>query len=128
MESPYPVDATADRYEDAARERGIWVFPRFDQAAAEEEYDEDLLPTIVLAVGNPGYGTPFIRQNQIAGIDFPPKALVYEDPAGQVWLAYNSAEYLYRTIFERHGLDYPEDDVAFYRELFDDLATEATAP
>lgn len=104
------------------------MFPRFDHAAVAGGYDEDLPPTIVLAVGNPGYGTPFIRANQIAGIDFPPKALVYEDPAGQVWLAYNSAEYLYKTMIERHGLDYPKDDVAFYRGLLDDLATEATAP
>ncbi|KIT18218.1 DUF302 domain-containing protein, partial [Jannaschia aquimarina] len=87
VESRHSVEATADRYEAAARERGIRVFPRFDHAEAAAEHDETLPPTVVIPFGNPGYGTPFMRQNQIAGIDFPPKALIYEDPDGQVWLA-----------------------------------------
>ena len=128
LESPHSVEVTADRYEAAAREKGIRVFPRFDHAEAAREYDEDLPPTVVIAVGNPRYGTQFMRENQIAGIDFPPKALVYEDTNGQVWLAYNSAEYLYQTIFERHGLEYPADDIAFYSNLLNELATAATAP
>ena len=37
-------------------------------------------------------------------IDVPPKALVWEDDQGKVWLSYNSAEYLYKTIYSRHGL------------------------
>ncbi|MEM7497959.1 MAG: DUF302 domain-containing protein [Pseudomonadota bacterium] len=128
VESPHPVAITADRYEAAAREKGIRVFSRFDHAQAAREYDEELPPTVVIAVGNPRYGTKFMRENQIAGIDFPPKAVVYEDPEGQVWLAYNSAEYLYETIFARHGLDYPADDVAFYSAVLEELAATATAP
>lgn len=127
VESPHSVEVTADRYEAAARERGIRVFPRFDHAQAAQEYDETLPPTVVIAVGNPGYGTRFMRENPIAGIDFPPKALVYEDPDGQVWLAYNSAAYLYETIFARHGLEYPAEDVAFYEGLLEGLAEAATS-
>ncbi|KIT17467.1 DUF302 domain-containing protein [Jannaschia aquimarina] len=128
VESAHSVEVTADRYEDAARERGIRVFARHNHTEAAREYEETLSPTIVIAVGNPGYGTRFIRENQLAGIDFPPKALAYEDPQGRVWLAYNSAEYLYETIFARHGLDYPPEDVAFYADLLESLAEAATSP
>ena len=44
-----------------------------------------------------------IRRMMLA-IDVPPKALVWEDDQGKVWLSYNSAEYLYKTIYSRHGL------------------------
>jgi hypothetical protein len=43
-------------------------------------------------------------QDAAAAIDVPPKALVWEDDQGKVWLSYNSAEYLYKTIYPRHGL------------------------
>ncbi len=38
--------------------------------------------------------------NQTAGIDLPQKALVWQDENGQVWLGYNSPQYLSR----RHKL------------------------
>lgn len=127
VESPHSVEETANRYEEAAEEKGIRVFARHDHAQAAEEYDQELPPTVVLSVGNPGYGTKFMVENQVAAIDFPPKALVYEDPEGQVWLVYNSSEYFFGTIFERHGLSYPPEDVEFYAGLLEELATSATA-
>ncbi len=126
-QSPHSVEVTAERYEQAARDKGIRVFPRFDHGEAAREYEQDLPPTVVIAVGNPKYGTKFMRTNPVAGIDFPPKAVVYEDAEGQVWLAYNSAEYLYGTIFERHGLEYPADDVTFYSKVLEDLSNAAVA-
>src|SRR5215467_11756265 len=49
----------------------------------------------------PQGGTPLVA------IDFAPKALVWEDDQGKVWLSYNSADYLYKTIYPRHGIDAP---------------------
>ncbi len=66
-------------------------------------------------------------KNPISGIDFPPKAIVYEDADGQVWIAYNSADYLYGTIFERHCLTYPEGDVEFYGNVLEHLTDFAVA-
>jgi len=66
-----------------------------------------------------------MRTNQLADLDFPPRTVIYQNQNGQVWLAYNSAEYLYRAIFERHGLEYPQGDVQFYAnvlEKFSDFA------
>ncbi|MEM8798030.1 MAG: DUF302 domain-containing protein [Pseudomonadota bacterium] len=124
-ESPHSVAQTADRFEAAARERGMKVFPRFDHAAAAAEFERTMPPSVVLSVGNPKYGTQFMLENPVAGIDFPPKAIVYQDSEGKVWIAYNTAEYLYRTIFERHGLSYPEKDIEFYRGVLEDLTSKA---
>jgi uncharacterized protein (DUF302 family) len=101
------------------------VFPRFDHAAAAKEYGLELPPLVVISFGNPKYGTKFMAQEPLAGIDFPPKAAVYEDADGRVWLAYNSSPYLYEVVFKRHGLDYPEGDVAFYAKLLEELTAKA---
>jgi len=94
---------------------------------AAAEYDRELPPTVVVAFGNPAYGTPFIAQSPTAGIDFPPKAVVYEDAEGQVWIAYNSAEYLFGPIYERHELEAPDGDAQFYSDLLDELSDQAVA-
>ena len=124
-QSKYSVQETAERFEAAVRAKGIKVFPRFDHAAAAKEYGLDLRPSLVLSFGNPKYGTKFISRQPLAGIDFPPKALVYQDDNGKVWLAYNSSKYLYEVIFERHGLGYPEGDVTFYAKLLEELTDQA---
>ena len=41
-----------------------------------------------------------MQASQATGIDLPLKALVFEDAAGKVWLAYNDP----RWIAQRHGL------------------------
>lgn len=125
--SPHSVEETATRFEEAARERGMNVFPRIDHAAAAKSKGTEMPPAIVVSVGNPKYGTPFMIENPVAAIDFPPKAVVYQDADGKVWISYNSAEYLYGTIFKRHGLTHPEGDVAFYAKVLEELTNYAVA-
>ncbi|MEM9479955.1 MAG: DUF302 domain-containing protein [Verrucomicrobiota bacterium] len=123
--SKHSVQETVERFEAAVRAKGIKVFPRFDHAAAAEEYGLELPSLVVVSFGNPKYGTKFMARAPLAGIDFPPKALVYEDDEGKVWLAYNSSKYLYEVIFKRHGLDYSADDVEFYAKLLEELTDQA---
>ena len=126
--SPHSVEETINRFEQAAKERGMTVFPRVDHAAAAKQNGKQMPPAVVVSVGNPKYGTPFMIKNPLAAIDFPPKALVYEDADGKVWIAYNTAQYLYGTIFKRHGLEHPAGDVNFYAGLLEDLTDFAVAP
>ena len=127
-QSPHSIAETVRRFETAAKAKGMRVFPRIDHAAAAKAHGKTMPPTIVVSVGNPKYGTKFMLKNPIAAIDFPPKAVVYEDGDGRVWISYNTSEYLYRTIFARHGLDYPEGDIAFYAKLLEELTNAAIAP
>lgn len=126
--SPHSVALTVQRFETAIKAKGMKVFPRFDHAAAAREYGMKMRPTVVVSFGNPKFGTPFMTRHPASGIDFPPKAIVYQDANGRVWLAYNSSSYLYETIFKRHGLAYQEKDVEFYRNVLDELVESAVAP
>jgi len=47
----------------------------------------------------------------------PPKALVWEDDPGKVWLSSNSADYIYKTIYPRHGAQVPPNYAAFAKLL-----------
>jgi uncharacterized protein (DUF302 family) len=57
-------------------------------------------PTKLLIFGKPEAGTPLMLAAPRIAIDLPLKILVWEDPAGQVWVSANSAGYLR----ERYGL------------------------
>jgi uncharacterized protein (DUF302 family) len=99
LKSPYPAKDTMNRLEDLAKQRGFNVFTRIDHAAGAGKVGKTLRPTEVLIFGNPQGGTPVMECAQSVGIDLPPKALVWEDAQGQVWLGYNDPAWIVR----RHG-------------------------
>ena len=57
-------------------------------------------PTKLLVFGSPKAGTPLMLAAPSAAIDLPLKILVAQDAQGEVWISYNSPEYLK----DRHGL------------------------
>ena len=99
VKSPYGVKETLDRFESAAKAKGLNVFLRLDHAAGAQKIGKTLRPTELLIFGNPQGGTPLMECAQSAGIDLPLKALAWQDANGQVWLAYNDPRYL----ATRHG-------------------------
>ncbi|MGD9693839.1 MAG: DUF302 domain-containing protein [Lautropia sp.] len=101
VQSPYSVKETIDRFETAAKSRGINIFLRLDHAESAKKIGKTLRPTELLVFGNPQGGTPLMECAQSAGIDLPLKALAWQDAAGKVWLAYNDPKYLAL----RHGAD-----------------------
>jgi uncharacterized protein (DUF302 family) len=102
--SKYSVEDTIRRFEEAVTAAGWMVFARLDHAAAAEKYKQKLLPRTVIVYGNPGLGTANMVTAPTLAIDIPPKALVWQDDQGKVWLSYNSAAYLSETIYARHGV------------------------
>lgn len=99
--SRYPAKETVSRFEAAVNERaaaGFMVFTEIDHAAAAKKFGLDLRPRTVIVFGNPKLGTPVMVKTPLLAIDVPPKALVWEDDHGKVWLSYNSADYLSKTI------------------------------
>jgi uncharacterized protein (DUF302 family) len=85
---------TMDRLAAAVTLKGLTVLARIDHAAAAEAAGLILRPTEVLIFGNPKGGTPLMQAVQTIGIDLPLKALVWEDAAGQTWIAYNDPDWL----------------------------------
>ncbi len=100
VKSPYTVEQTLDRFEQAARNKGMTIFTRIDHAAGAARVDKQLRPTALLIFGNPRIGTQLMQSNQAVAIDLPMKALAWKDQDGQVWLAYNDPEYLVK----RHAI------------------------
>lgn len=126
--SNYSVKDTISRFEAAVKSRegaGFIVFTEIDHAAAGKKFGIDMRPRTVVIFGNPKLGTPVMTKTPLLAIDNPPKALVWEDDQGKVWLSYNSADYLYKTIYPRHGLEAPTNYAAFAKFL-DDTTDEAT--
>ena len=122
VKSPHSVKATADRFEAAAKARGLNVFLRVDHAAGAKKVGKDLRPTELLVFGNPQGGTPLMECAQSAGIDLPLKALAWQDAAGQVWLGYNDPRYL----ANRHGAGECAPVVQNLTKVLAGLAQEAT--
>ena len=96
VRSPRAPGETLDRFEAAARERGLRVFARIDHAAGAAEAGLTLRPTQVLIFGHPKGGTPLMQCAQTLGIDLPLKALAWTDADGQSWLAWNDPDHLAR--------------------------------
>jgi uncharacterized protein (DUF302 family) len=119
------VRETMDRLVAAVAAKGLTVFARIDHAAGAAAVGLPLRATELLVFGNAKGGTPLMQAAQTTGIDLPLKALVYEDAAGKVWLAYNDPAWLAR----RHGLGPAvEPTVKALTAALAALAAAATSP
>jgi uncharacterized protein (DUF302 family) len=126
--SKYSVKETVTRFQAAVKDKeaaGFIVFTEIDHAAAAKKFGIDMRPRTVVVFGNPKLGTPVMIKTPLLAIDVPPKALVWEDDQGKVWLSYNSADYLYKTIYARHGAEVPPN-TAPLAKLFDEMTDQAT--
>lgn len=99
--SAHSVQTTMNSLENLVRNKGLMVFARIDHAAGATAVGEDMLPTELLLFGNPAIGTKLMTSQRTVGIDLPIKVLIWEEPDGKVWIAYNDPAYL----AERHGID-----------------------
>ena len=98
--SKYSVPEALDRLESIVKKLGMTIFARIDFSGDAEKVGLKMHPAQLLIFGNPKAGTPLMIASPTVAIDFPLKALVWEDANGKVWLTYNEPEYLK----ERHGL------------------------
>ena len=99
--SAHSVQTTMDSLENLVRNKGLTVFARIDHAAGAAEVGEEMLPTQLLMFGNPAIGTNLMTSQRTVGVDLPIKVLIWEEPDGKIWIAYNDPAYLAK----RHGID-----------------------
>ena len=103
VRSRYSVPETLVRLQSILKEKGIKVFAFIDHSGEAEKAGLKMRPNQLLIFGSPKGGTPLMVAAPRLAIDLPLKALAWQDEQGQVWLSYNSAEYLQ----QRHG--FPTD-------------------
>jgi len=96
LKSPYSVPETLRRLESVLHAKNLTVFARVDHSGEAEKVGLTMHPTQLIVFGSPKAGTPLMVASPTLAIDLPLKALAWEDADGQVWLSYNSPEYLQR--------------------------------
>lgn len=101
--SRYSVPETLARLQAILGEKSVTVFALIDHSGEAEKVGLAMRPTQLLVFGSPKGGTPLMVAAPRVAIDLPLKALAWQDEQGQVWLSYNSADYLQ----QRHG--FPAD-------------------
>ena len=94
------VEQTVEGLTNLLKSKGVAVFALIDHSGEAEKGGLKMRPTELLIFGNPKAGTPLMLASPSSALDLPLKILIWEDGEGQVWLSYNSPEYLK----ERHGL------------------------
>jgi len=100
IRSQHSVVATVDRLEKALKEHGVLIFARIDFTGDAGRAGLPMRAEQLLIFGNPKAGTPLMVAVPASGLDLPLKALVWEEPDGSTWIAYNDPQYIIR----RHGL------------------------
>src|ERR1700721_3726553 len=93
------VPETLARLQSIVKEKGLTVVALVDHSGGGEKAGLKMRPTQLLIFGSPKGGTPLMVAAPRLAIDLPLKALAWQDEQGQVWLSYNTPEYLQ----ERHG-------------------------
>jgi uncharacterized protein (DUF302 family) len=88
LQSPHDFATTVARLKDALAARGIRVFADIDQADAAQSAGMNLRPTRLLLFGNPKAGTPVMEADPLAALELPLRAVVWEDSADVVHVAY----------------------------------------
>ena len=94
LKSHYSVPETLKRLQFVLQAKNLDVFARVDHSGEAEKVDLKMRPTQLIVFGSPKAGTPLMVASPTLAIDLPLKALAWEDADGQVWLSYNSPEYL----------------------------------
>ncbi len=105
------VATTMDALQAAVEGAGATIFARVDHAAGAMKAEMELDPSQVLIFGNPKLGTPAMQDDPLAGLFLPLKVLVYQDGAGQVWLAYENPKDML------DGLGGISDDAAYIKKM-----------
>jgi len=116
------VQTTMDALAAAVEAAGATIFARVDHTQGAQSVDMELAPTQVLVFGNPSLGTRAMQDNPLAGLYLPLRVLVYEDGAGQVWLAYDDPEEL---LEELDGIDEDAAYIGQMRNALEQLTTAA---
>jgi uncharacterized protein (DUF302 family) len=124
--SKYGAQETIVRFEDAIRSRSWIVFSEIDHAGAAKQVGLELKTRTVILFGNPRIGTGPMQKTATLAIDNPPKALVWEDDDGKVWVTYNSAQYIGDRIYSRHSLSLPPEAIKNIEQFLSEVSDQAT--
>jgi uncharacterized protein (DUF302 family) len=124
LHSAHDFTTTLERLVAVLGEKGVTIFARIDHAAGASAVGLSLRPTTLLLFGNPKAGTPVMQAAQLAGIDLPLKALIWQDADGTVKVTYISPSW----IASRYGITGEAAQVEGLTAAIDAFARHAAGP
>src|SRR5712692_8798819 len=92
--SPYSVEETLVRLQEAIRRRNLTLFAHIDHSGEAKRVGLTMQEAHVLIFGNPKGGTPLMIASPLLALDLPLKVLVWQSADSQVWVSTNSVAYL----------------------------------
>ena len=98
--SDYGFDETIVRIKGEIATKGIRFFDEIDQTKLGADAKLPIGRSTLLLFGNPPLGVTFLQSNPLAGLDWPVRMLVTEDPKGAVHVSWTD----FRFIANRYGL------------------------
>src|SRR5579859_855402 len=92
--SPFSVEETLERLQEAIHSRNMSLFAHIDHSGEARRVGLKMHEAHVLIFGNPKGGTPLMIASPLLALDLPLKVLVWQSENGQVWVSYASVAYL----------------------------------
>lgn len=105
--SNHSFQVTQSRLEAVVKEKGLALFAKIDHAEGAKSVGLSMQAATVTIFGSPKGGTPFMVAAPQSAIDFPLKALVWENAEGKVFVSY----YPVTSLVSRHSIR-GQDDLA----------------
>ncbi|GHO62553.1 hypothetical protein KSC_014450 [Ktedonobacter sp. SOSP1-52] len=93
--SPFSVEKTLERLQEAMRQRNLTIFAQIDHSGEAQRIGLTMQEAHVLIFGNPQGGTPLMIASPLLALDLPLKVLVWQKTdEQQVWVSTTRADYL----------------------------------
>ncbi len=125
VQSNNSFDQTVQKLRKALVQKGLTIMAVINHAANAAKADLELLPTVLILVGNPNLGTPLMQSSRSVAIDLPQKFLIWQDENDDVFVTYNDPQYL----ASRHSITDQDETlatIAMALANFTAVATEIT--
>lgn len=99
--SAHYVDETVALLKADVEKKGIRFFSEIDQSELGKAANVPVQRSVLIQFGNPPLGLQFLTASPYAGLDWPVRMLVFQDPDGKVWIAYTDFVW----IAKRHHIE-----------------------
>ena len=92
--SPFSVEETLQRLQEAIRSRNLILFAHIDHSGEARQIGLKMQEAHVLIFGSPKAGTALMIASPLLALDLPLKVLVWQSEDERVWVSSTSATYL----------------------------------
>ena len=92
--SPFSVEETLERLQEAIQSRNLSLFAHIDHSGEAKRVGLTMQEAHVLIFGSPKAGTPLMIASPLLALDLPLKVLVWQSDDDRVWVSSTSVAYL----------------------------------